>query len=130
MSEPTHHAAHLSGATTDHTVYKVLTAADWQVASAQGQYTGSADDTRDGFIHLSLHGQLAGTLAKHYRGKSGLVLVAFRALDLGPALKFEVSRGGALFPHLYAPLPTAKALWQRPLQLGPDGVPMIDEEWF
>ncbi|NOU04665.1 MAG: DUF952 domain-containing protein, partial [Hyphomicrobiaceae bacterium] len=65
--------------------------------------------------------QSAETAAKHFAGQSNLVLVAFDADTLGPNLKWEPSRGGALFPHLYAALPTASALWVKPLPLGPDG---------
>lgn len=130
MTNPLQQTGSNAPDTADRRVYKVLEAAAWQAALAHGHYAGSADDARDGFIHLSLHAQLAGTLAKHYRGQSDLVLVAFRAGDLGVELSFEPSRGGDLFPHLYGPLPTARALWQRPLRLGADGVPMIDEEWF
>lgn len=109
-------------------VYKVATAGDWAEATASGAFRGSADDRRDGFIHLSDAGQLAGTLARHYRGQPGLVLAAFDAGDLGDALKWEPSRGGALFPHLYAALPAARALWTKPLRLGDDGIPALPED--
>lgn len=111
-------------------VYKVLPASDWSAAGAAGRYDGSADDQRDGFIHFSAAHQLAGTLAKYFAGKPDLVLVAFKAADLGTALKFEPSRGGDLFPHLYGSLPTGLALWQRPLELGKDGIPVVKEEWL
>ena len=106
-------------------VYKVLSASEWQSASASGTYHGSADDLRDGFIHFSAAHQLDGTLQKYFRQRHDLVLVAFRASALGPELKFEASRGGDLFPHLYGPLPTALALWQRPLELHDDKIPDI-----
>lgn len=111
-------------------VYKVLPASDWAVACQHGAFTGSRDDLRDGFVHLSAAQQLADTLAKYFRDKDDLLLVAFRSGDLGPGLKFEPSRGGELFPHLYGPLPTALALWQRALELGPDGVPVVKMEWL
>ena len=111
-------------------VYKVVTADAWASAQAAGLYAGSADDARDGFIHLSAAPQLQGTLAKHFRGQNNLLLVAFRAESLGAALKLEASRGGDLFPHLYAVLPTALALWQRPLRTGNDGVPVVEEDWL
>ncbi len=110
---------------TPQIVYKILTAAEWQSAVAAGRYEGSADDARDGFIHLSTAQQLQGTAAKHFADKPGLVLVAFDAAALGPRLKWEPSRGGALFPHLYAPLPTAAATSVAPLPLGQDGVPTL-----
>lgn len=111
-------------------VYKVLPASDWALACEHGAFAGSRDDLRDGFVHLSAAHQLAGTLAKYFRDQGDLLLVAFRSGDLGPSLKFEPSRGGELFPHLYGPLPTALALWQRALELGPDGVPVVKMEWL
>jgi len=69
-------------------------------------------------------------LAKHYRGRANLILVAFDAGDLGGALQWEVSRGGDLFPHLYAPLPMHHALWQRPLDLDAEGVPRAGKDWL
>lgn len=101
-------------------VYKICGQAEWQGAEAAGHYSGSADDLRDGFIHLSAADQLAGTAAKHFAGRDDLVLVAFDAETLGPALKWEPSRGGALFPHLYGSLPVEAALWVRPLPLKED----------
>jgi uncharacterized protein (DUF952 family) len=115
---------------TSRFVYKVLPAGDWQRALKGGAFAGSTDDTRDGFIHLSLAHQLAGTLAKYFRGQNDLLLVAFEATALGPRLKFEASRGGDLFPHLYGPLPTALALWHKPLGLGAGEVPVVNEEWL
>lgn len=109
------------------TVYKILAAAEWQAAQRSGSYAGSVDDARDGFIHLSTAAQLAGTAARHFAGKTDLVLVAFEAASLGSALKWEPSRGGALFPHLYGALPAALATSTLPLPLGPDGVPIIPE---
>lgn len=122
MSQPTEPSAAPQRAGL---VYKILAAADWAAACAAGSYPGSADDARDGFIHLSTGEQLAGTAAKYFRDKPDLVLVAFEATALGEALRWEPSRGGALFPHLYAPLSAALARWQKPLPLGPDGVPLI-----
>lgn len=111
-------------------VYKIATVIDWRQAVASGFYAGSADDVRDGFIHLSSKSQLAGTLEKHFRGKTGLVLVAFEENTLAPDLKWETSRGGELFPHFYGSLPVANALWERTLDTGPAGTPLIQDEWF
>ena len=86
-------------------VYKVLRASEWQEAQARGVVTGSADDLRDGFIHLSTQSQLAGTLERHFAGETGLVVLEIAADRLNAALKWEPSRGGALFPHLYGVLP-------------------------
>ncbi|MGB3719412.1 MAG: DUF952 domain-containing protein [Proteobacteria bacterium] len=109
-------------------VYKILPESDWQEACRLGKYFGSEDDLRDGFIHLSAGHQVAGTAARHFRGMKNLILVAFAAGDLGDGLKWEPSRGGDLFPHLYGPLPTNAALWTKPLPLGADGVPVTPEE--
>lgn len=86
-------------------VYKVLRASEWQEAQTRGVVTGSADDLRDGFIHLSTQSQLAGTLERHFAGETGLVVLEIAADRLSAALKWEPSRGGALFPHLYGVLP-------------------------
>ena len=102
-------------------IYKVCSEADWRTAWANGQYLGSADDQRDGFIHLSTAAQLAGTLARHFAGKTHLVVVAFDPGKFGDALKWEASRGGALFPHVYGPLPTNFALSVEPLPLDANG---------
>ena len=102
-------------------IYKILDRSSWEAASSAGLYLGSVHDIRDGFIHFSAAAQAAETAAKHFAGQSELLLVAIEANDLGDALKWEPSRGGALFPHLYAPLPTSAALWVKSLPLGPDG---------
>lgn len=116
---------------TDHGValiYKICASPDWDAAVRAGRYQGSADDARDGFIHLSTREQLAGTAAKHFRGKTDLVLVAIDAARLGDGLKWEPSRGGVLFPHLYAPLDVSTARFVRALRLAADGVPVIPED--
>ncbi|MDB5652838.1 MAG: glutathione S-transferase [Tardiphaga sp.] len=86
------------------TIYKICPASQWREAERQGAYRGSADDARDGFIHFSTAGQLAGTLQKHYFRQSGLFLIAIDAGLLGDALRWELSRGDQLFPHLYGEL--------------------------
>jgi uncharacterized protein (DUF952 family) len=96
-------------------VYKIVSRADWADAQAKGRYEGSADDLRDGFIHLSAEDQWAGTAAKYFAGRDDMLLVAFEAEALGSGLRWEPSRGDALFPHLYGSLPAALALDQRPL---------------
>jgi uncharacterized protein (DUF952 family) len=97
------------------TIYKVCSESEWRDAERLGTYRGSADDLRDGFIHLSRAHQLEVTLAKYFAGRADLVLVALDADTLGDALCFEPSRGGDLFPHLYAELPPARARWVHPL---------------
>lgn len=109
-------------------VYKLLTGAQWRAALATGAWEGSADDARDGFIHLSTGEQLAGTAAKYFSNVPDLLLVAFPADRLGKDLRWEPSRGGALFPHLYAPLMPSLALWSRALALGQDGTPNLPAE--
>jgi uncharacterized protein (DUF952 family) len=86
------------------TIYKICTVAEWRAAEREGVYRGSAVDRRDGFIHFSTAEQAAETAAKHFAGQRDLVLVAVDGDALGAALKWEPSRGGALFPHLYGAL--------------------------
>ncbi len=102
-------------------VYKIVPAAEWQEAKREGVYRGSSDDRRDGFIHLSTAAQAAETAAKHFAGQQDLVLVAVEAAALGDALKWEPSRGGALFPHLYGDLSPGAATRVDSLPLGGDG---------
>jgi uncharacterized protein (DUF952 family) len=97
------------------TIYKICERASWRLAEQTGTYRGSAADARDGFIHFSTAAQLAGTLAKHFAGRGDLLLVAVNAGALGEALKWEPSRGGELFPHLYAALPLAAVRWTKPV---------------
>lgn len=85
-------------------IYKICPAPAWREAERQGAYRGSADDRRDGFIHFSTASQVAGTVAKHFAGQTGLFLIAVDTDALGEALKWEPSRGGELFPHLYGEL--------------------------
>lgn len=103
------------------TVYKICSAEDWRAARAAGTYLGSADDRRDGFVHLSTGPQVAGTLAKFFARREGLVLVAFEAASLGARLRFERSGGGGEYPHLYGELPVALALFVREIGLDADG---------
>lgn len=91
-------------------VFKILPRADWDAALREGVYRGSAADHRDGFIHFSTRDQIDGTLARHFAGQVGLVLVAVDARALGEALKYEPARDGQLFPHLYGELPTHLAI--------------------
>ena len=102
-------------------IYKVLTEAELSEARAVGRFEGSADDRRDGFIHLSAAHQLEGTLAKHFAGRADLLLLTVDVEALGSALRWEPSRGGALFPHLYAPLPMVAVRDIAPLRLDDAG---------
>lgn len=103
--------------TTGQAVLKVLSEADWAAFQAEGVYRGSAVDMADGYIHFSTGGQIAATLAKHYAGRTGLVLLAVATAGLGEALRWEPARGGALFPHLYAALPLAAVKAAVPIRL-------------
>jgi uncharacterized protein (DUF952 family) len=94
-------------------VYKVLRASEWAQMQASGGFAGSADDRRDGFIHFSTAEQLEGTIERHFAGERDLVILEVDAPALGEALKWEPSRGGALFPHLYGELPLSAVLNRR-----------------
>ncbi len=109
-------------------VYKILTEVAFSEAMGKGHFPGSADDRRYGFIHLSAADQLEATLAKHFANQDGLMLLALDSVRLGQQLKWEASRGGALFLHLYAPLDLSALLWAEPLELGADGIHRLPEE--
>ncbi len=85
-------------------IVKLLRAAEWAALQADGSFDGSADDLRDGYIHLSAPDQVAGTAAKWFAGEAGVVAVTFDAEALVADLRWEPARGGVLFPHLYRPL--------------------------
>jgi uncharacterized protein (DUF952 family) len=87
------------------TAFKILTADQWAQFEADGIFLGAPIDLADGYIHMSTADQTDETLAKHFAGQVGLVIAEINLSGFGDALKWEVSRGGALFPHLYAPLP-------------------------
>ncbi len=101
-------------------LFKIIDGADWTQAAAAGRFEGAAIDVQDGFIHLSDAAQVRETAARHFAGRQGLVLVAF-AEDQLAGLKWELSRGGALFPHVYGVIETGRAAWVKPLPLV-DGV--------
>lgn len=96
-------------------IYKVFRAGEWAELAAAGETRGAPVDRADGYVHFSTAGQLPGTLAKHFAGETGLLLLAVDAEAAGEALRWEPSRGGALFPHLHRPLALADLLWARPL---------------
>ena len=103
-------------------IYKIVTQSQWREAGQGGVFRGAPVDLADGFIHFSIAGQVAETAAKHFSGQDDLLLVAVDEAALGKALKYEISRGGALFPHLYADLPLSAVLWVKPMPLGANGV--------
>jgi uncharacterized protein (DUF952 family) len=111
----------MSDAPEDRLIYHVCAREAWEVARVSGSYGGSADDARDGFIHFSRASQAEESCARHRLGQAGLVLLVVDAAALGPALRWEPSRGGALFPHLYGVLPVTAVRETHDLPLGPDG---------
>lgn len=109
-------------------IYKISPAADWRAAEQVGRFTGAPVDLADGYIHFSTADQARETAAKHFKGQGDLVLVAVEADRLGDALRWEPSRGGALFPHLYAELGMDAVVWVKDLPLGPDGTHVFPED--
>jgi uncharacterized protein (DUF952 family) len=103
------------------TLYKIVTETLWQEARQNGVFRGAEIDLKDGFIHFSTASQAIQTAALHFAGRTGLLLVAVDAASLGDKLIFEPSRGGDLFPHLYADLPLSSVLWEKPLPLDAAG---------
>ena len=108
-------------------IYKILTAGQWAQLRRDGQSAGAPVDMADGFVHFSSRSQVAGTAVKHFAGQDGLTLVAVEAGTLGDALRWEPSRDGDLFPHLYGPLRMGDAAWTCALLLGPDGAHVFPE---
>ncbi|MBL3571634.1 hypothetical protein BV509_10195 [Rhodovulum sulfidophilum] len=102
-------------------IYKIFRRAEWDALRERGASRGAPVDLADGFIHLSTAEQVTGTAEKHFAGESDLVLVAVEAERLGTDLKWEPSRGGALFPHLYRELRLADLVWDKSLPLGATG---------
>jgi uncharacterized protein (DUF952 family) len=97
------------------TIYKICGRLEWQAAKREGLYRGSEVDGRDGFIHFSTVAQTVETAEKHFAGQRDLMLIAVDTEALGVALKWEPSRGGALFPHLYGTMPLSAVRWAKPL---------------
>ncbi|GAA0868551.1 DUF952 domain-containing protein [Brevundimonas basaltis] len=108
-------------------IYKLADRAEWAEARAAGAYNGSAVDRADGYIHMSTTAQLAETARRHYAGREGLVLVALDPAAMGDALRWEASRGGDLFPHLYGPLPMTAVRVERTLAVRDDGAMIFDD---
>lgn len=103
------------GITTPMLIYKIFRTDEWDALREQGQTRGAPVDLADGYVHFSTAQQAAETAAKHFAGEDGLMLLALEADTLGDALKWEPSRGGALFPHLFRELRIGDVLWSRPL---------------
>jgi uncharacterized protein (DUF952 family) len=106
-------------------VYKLLAREVWEEACVRGRFEGSAVDLKDGFIHLSTGSQVQETAALHFRGQQDLVVVAFEAGRFGQALRWETSRGGQLFPHLYDVIDPAAAVQIRAAPLDESDVPQL-----
>jgi uncharacterized protein (DUF952 family) len=106
-------------------IYKILSRPEWARAEAAGVFKGSAVDLADGYIHFSTAEQAQETARRHFAGQDDLVVLEIEAEDLGPALVWEPSRGGDLFPHLYGELPTTTVQAVRDAPLGADGVPLL-----
>ncbi len=104
-------------------LYKIVEASAWDAAIQAGTFVGAEIDLQDGYIHLSTAAQAAETARRHFAGREGLLLVAVEAETLGDALKWESSRGGDLFPHLYSVLDPGLAVETRPLSLNAEGWP-------
>jgi uncharacterized protein (DUF952 family) len=108
-------------------IYKILLRAEWTEAQARGRFEGLAIDHADGYIHFSTGAQALETARRYFAGKSDLAVLVVEADDLGPDLKWEPSRGGDLFPHLYGALDCGRVLEARDAPLGEDGVPQLGD---
>ncbi|MDH4439133.1 MAG: DUF952 domain-containing protein [Rhizobium sp.] len=103
------------------TIYKIVPRELWQEARAAGVFRGAPIDLKDGYIHFSTATQAVETARLYFAGEEDLLMVAVDATVFGDSLKWEPSRGGDLFPHLFADLPLNAVLWEKPLPLGADG---------
>lgn len=110
---------------TDRFAYKIFTQAEFKVFQRDGSFAGSPADLADGFIHMSTASQLDGTLDRHYKDHSNLILAAVDLAALGNSLRWEESRGGQLFPHLYGSLPMAAVSGAGPVERAVDGALLL-----
>lgn len=108
--------------------YKIVDAAEWRAAVAEGRYDGAPVDIADGYIHMSAEAQLAETARRHFAGRSDLLLLTVDLTRFGDDLIWEPSRGGDLFPHLYAPLPVAAVTMSRALSITADGEMTFEDD--
>ncbi|RAK57853.1 DUF952 domain-containing protein [Phenylobacterium deserti] len=108
-------------------IYKILPRSEWTAAQAAGAFNGSAIDLADGFIHFSTGSQAGETARRHFAGVGDLIVLEVEGDRLGETLRWEPSRGGDLFPHLYGPLLTSDVCGVTEAPLGPDGVPQIGD---
>jgi len=107
--------------------YKIVDAAEWRAAVAEGRYDGAPIDLADGYIHMSAEAQLAETALRHFAGRGDLLLLSVDLTRLGEDLVWEPSRGGALFPHLYAPLPVAAVTAWRAFSVSENGEMIFED---
>ncbi|WP_419909426.1 DUF952 domain-containing protein [Hoeflea sp.] len=111
-------------------IFKIVARSAWRQALEDGRFDGAPIDIKDGFIHFSTAEQVAETASLHFAGQEDLLLVAIDGDELGDALKYEPSRGGDLFPHLYSTLPLELVRWAHPMPLDSDGnhiLPDLDQ---
>jgi uncharacterized protein (DUF952 family) len=108
-------------------IYKLVARPEWEAALAAGRFEGSAVDLADGYIHFSTAAQAPETARLHFAGRDGIVIIGFDAERLGEALRWEPSRKGALFPHLYAPLDPKLAVSIADVALAADGTPRLGD---
>ena len=107
--------------------YKIVAADEWRAAVAESRYEGSVVDLADGYIHLSTGEQLVETVRRHYAGRADLMLLTVDLTRFGQDLVWEPSRGGELFPHLYAPLPVAAVTATRAFAVAEDGALLFED---
>jgi uncharacterized protein (DUF952 family) len=110
---------------TDRIAYKIFAMPEFEIFRRDGVFLGSPADLADGFIHLSTASQVEGTLAKHYEGRTDLILAAVDLGALGDAVRWEESRGGQMFPHLYGTLPMSAVIGAGPAGRAPDGALLL-----
>ena len=111
-----------------HIAYKIVDAAEWRAAVAEGRYDGAPVDLADGYIHMSTETQLAETARRHFAGRSDLLLLTVDLSKFDDDLVWEPSRGGELFPHLYAPLPVAAVTASRAFSVTADGEMAFEDD--
>lgn len=108
-------------------IYKIASSEVAAAAQASGTFTGTPIDAKDGYIHFSTAAQLAETLSLHFRGRTDLVLLAVRTIGIEARLRWEVSRGGELFPHVYGAFPISAVAWSAPIEVAADGTCALPE---
>ncbi|MEM9725309.1 MAG: DUF952 domain-containing protein [Pseudomonadota bacterium] len=111
-------------------IFKIVTDAQWREAEATGEFKGAPIDLQDGYLHFSTGPQCRETAALYFADQSDLLLVAVEADGLGEALRWEASRGGALFPHLFRTLQLSEVAWVAPLPLGADGAHQFPDRFL